>query len=220
MIYLHETYEFHTATPKTLEEFISLASEQLIPLYESRNGRLMAAWICNAKTLFLVNQITEFEDTEKYLALHNSENDCQEVSEFERQLFSLVRERNRELYQSASPAFSDAFQTAVKESRESPLSVYTIASLEVVLEKWPGFLTRQEGGLAVGIPIIAFMKSITGKHNMVIDIWKGDLQAAGYQPQEFYDKIGFNEEWWKWIREIAPREKMQRVFTLPYSPLK
>ena len=179
----------------------------------------MAAWISNTETLFQIMQVFELEAIESALKIHLSLNGDHSYEDLTTQLNSLVSETNWQFYQSVGPIFSEAFHQAIQASQSAPLKIYTISSLELNRAKMPIFIPKQEAAISIGMPLIAFMKSITGRHDRVIDVWKGDLQEAGYQTQAYYDSLGMSEEWWDWIRDIAPKERMVRVNMLPYSPL-
>ncbi len=219
MIYLYETLRLHTAMPIVLEEFINFTREEVIPLYESCGGGFMAAWISNSFTLFEIIQIIEFEDSNSYFKFLQSSKDYKDYEKYEKKLNSLAPERERVLFESPGSAFSKSFHDSIDESRENPVKSYSIARLDVVYEEMGGLIQQNEGAITAGLPLVTSMKSITGKQNQVINIWKIDLQAAGYQTQEYYTSIGFTEEWWNWIRKIAPQEQLLTVAMLPYSPL-
>lgn len=219
MIYLHETFKLHTAMPTVLEGFIKFVDEQMIPLYEECGAKLNAAWFCNAQTVFQVNQIVEFENHEAFLKFSCFIKEHADDESFEKTLNRITPQRTRQLYESAGSAFSTSFHNAIQESKKAPLKTYTIATLEVVHDQIAGLVQRNEGAIAAGMPFITSMISITGKQNQIMNIWKGDFNAVGYQDQKFYDGLGFTEEWWKWVRSVAPQEGLATVYMLPYSPL-
>ena len=70
--------------------------------------------------------------------------------------------------------------------------------------------------LASGYPIIASWRPLGGSPNEVIDLWKTALRQETYQPA---DKK-FDEQFFSPLRELAPKEHVVNVYTLPYSPLK
>lgn len=219
MIYLYETMQLDSATPSHMKQWIEYAREWILPLYTNYNGRLMAAWMCNAQTLFEITQIVEFEDPEKAMALLTKPNKTNSKIDELATMNKIVPIRDRQIYASPNPVFSDAFQQAVQGSSMREKNKFTIAQLEGVHNKLAGLIQRNEGAIASGMPLITTLISITGRQNRVLNIWKGDLNEPGYQPPDFYEAIGFGEDWWTWIRSVAPQEKLHTVSMLPYSPL-
>lgn len=220
MIYLYETLKLKTATPRQLETLSCMAQEKMLPLYKKGGGHFMAAWVCNARHLFEVTQITELEDLGQYRQFHERIFESNESKEFLDRLNAIAPERESHLYAAPGAVFSASFNHAIEENQHSTENErYTVAQLEVVHHQWPSLVQRNEGAIAAGMPLVTTLKSITGKQNRVINIWKGDFNAPGYQPPEFYDSIGFVEEWWTWIRQVAPQERLLTVSMLPYSPL-
>jgi hypothetical protein len=49
----------------------------------------------------------------------------------------------------------------------------------------------------------------------VTDVWKGALRQSGYQPADEGTK-----QFFRGVRELAPRERLLIVYPLPYSPLR
>ena len=181
----------------------------------------MAAWLCNAVTLFQVTHVVELENLESYWKLTRSPIESQEGIALESELNSIAPERYRQLFETPGPVFSKSFHDAILESQNSDSNQkYSVAILEVVYDQMPGLFKRNEGAIAIGMPLVTTLKSITGRQNQVINIWKGDFNAPGYQPPEYFDSIGFNEEWWNWIRSVAPQEQLLTVAMLPYSALR
>ena len=220
MIYLLETLKLKTATPRQLETWIMLAKEQMIPLYHEHGAHLMAAWFCNADTLFQVTQVVEFEIPETYWKFSRSPVESKQGEIFESELNSVAPVRTRQLFETPGSAFSKSFHDAIGECQASEsIQKYSVAILEVVHDQMPGLFKRNQDALAAGMPLVTTMKSVTGRQNQVINIWKGDFNEPGYQTPEYYDGIGFTEDWWNWVRAVAPQERLLTVSMLPYSPL-
>ena len=219
MFYLVEKHALQVATAKNLERFVDLASNQIMPVYEQRDVKLMASWLCSADTLLQITHIFELASFESAAGIYRALNTDSSLQDTVGMQNSLISETDWQLYQSGGRIFTDAFHKAIEAGRSAPLKSYTIATLKMSRNKIPLLLPKQEAAIKNGMPLVAFMKSVTGRHDQVIDIWKGDLQEAGYQTQAYYDSIGMSEEWWNWIRDIAPEEKMVKVSMLPYSPL-
>ncbi|WP_022664426.1 hypothetical protein [Desulfospira joergensenii] len=219
MFYLEETLTPIIAMPKTIEAFIRFAEEKMVPLYEANGATLMASWYCNSKTLFQITQTWELNSFDVFTNFFSWAKNGTDWQTLNRELRTLMPQRQIRLLETANDFFSNAFHTAIYESRTQPIKTYTKAVLQMNTELMEGFISRQEEGIRSGLPMISFMCSVTGKSNEVIDIWKGNLQEPGYQKQEFYDTVGMTEDWWHWIRANGPQERMVPVFTLPYSPL-
>lgn len=220
MIYLIESLKLKTATPRQLETWIALAKDQMIPLYQEYGARLMAAWICNADTMFQVTQVFEFDRPESYWNLNSSPMESKDGLRLEAELDSVTPERTRQLFETPGAAFSKSFHDAIAESQHNEsFQKYSVAILEVVHDQMPELLKRNEEAIAIGMPLVTTLKSVTGRQNQVVNIWKGDFNAPGYQPPEYFDAIGFTEEWWNWVRSVAPQERLLTVSMLPYAPL-
>ena len=220
MLYLIEKLDLQVATAKNLDRFIEIESSQVLPVYEQHDAKLMASWICSAETLMQITNVFEFESFEAIHKIYDAINDTNSYQDVFQLSHSLISQMDWQLYRSCGQKFSEAFHQAIQTSQSAPLQTYTVATLELNPNKMPLLVPKQEAAIDIGMPLIAFMKSVTGRHDQIVDIWKGDLQAAGYQTQAYYESIGMSEEWWTWIRDIAPKEKMVKVSVLPYSPLK
>ena len=219
MFYLIEKLNLQVATAKNLDRFIEIESNQILSVYEQCEAKLMASWICSAETLMQITNVFELKSLEATSKIYNALNDDSSFQDIVQLSNSLISETDWQLYRSCSQKFSKTFHQAVQASQSAPLKSYTVATLNMSRNKMPLFLPRQEAAIDIGMPLIAFMKSVTGRHDQIVDIWKGDIQEAGYQTQDYYESIGMTEEWWDWIRTIAPKEKMVKVSMLPYSPL-
>lgn len=220
MHYLFEKLKLQVAKPKNLDKFIEIESHQILSIYEQCGAKLMASWVCSAETLMQITNVFELESLESIPKIHDAMNGNGSYKDVVQLSQSLISQTDWQLYRSCGQKFSDAFHKAIQASQSAPLQSYTVATLELNQNKMPLLVPKQEAAIDVGMPLIAFMKSVTGRHDQIVDIWKGDLQAAGYQSQAYYERIGMTEEWWNWIRDIAPKEKMVKVSVLPYSPLK
>ena len=77
---------------------------------------------------------------------------------------------------------------------------------------------RAVAGLALAypsLPIVASWRPIGGSPNEVIDIWKSPPVQTTYQPADEWTKQFFRQ-----VRELAPKERLTRVIALPFSPLR
>jgi hypothetical protein len=219
MFYLVEKLTLQAATPKNLDEFVEFESNQMLPVFHKCDANLMASWICSAESLMQITNVFELKCVESTYKIDDAFNSDSSIEDIVQSSNNLISKTQWQLYRSAGSKFSDAFHQAIEVSQSDPSKFYTVATLQMSRNKMPLLLPKQEAAVDIGMPLIAFMRSVTGVHDEIVDIWKGDMQAAGYQTQAYYESIGMSEEWWDWIRDIAPQEKMVRVSVLPYSPL-
>jgi hypothetical protein len=64
-------------------------------------------------------------------------------------------------------------------------------------------------------PIIASWRAVAGNPNEVIDLWKGALGQEPYQAANERMKAFFRP-----LRDMAPRERLVNLYSVPYSPLR
>jgi hypothetical protein len=122
------------------------------------------------------------------------------------------------LLEPLGPVQPKELHKAIRRSQKKPLKVYLVATLEVAPDRMSDFLTGLEE-LSKMFPIIASWRPIGGSPNEVIDLWKGvklitDGFTAGYEPPNDLSREFFTQ-----LREIAPKEHAELVFTLPYAQL-
>lgn len=213
MIYLWETFNVEPASPEGLDRFVALAGEALLPAYEWLGARLAAAWYSDIEWFCQVTQVLEFDDLAALGAFREKARHDERWRECEQRLEEAAPERSQRLFEPfAVPA--ETLREASAQSREAPLKVYTVAALEVA----PGRMAQLKQGMeaaAKSLPLVANWRAITGKQNEVIDLWKGSMRQAGYEPSN----EGTNQ-FFRGVRTLAPRERLYPVFTLPYSPLR
>ena len=64
------------------------------------------------------------------------------------------------------------------------------------------------------LPIVAALRPVVGKASQIIDLWKGANGVEHYEPADPRMKAFFEP-----LRQVAPTERMEKLFSLPYSPL-
>jgi hypothetical protein len=74
--------------------------------------------------------------------------------------------------------------------------------------------TKMLAGAGPHLPILASWRPVAGDPDLVIDLWKGDVES-GYAPADARSNAFFDP-----LREVAPRERVLRYWPLPYSPLR
>ncbi len=218
MIYLEEKFNLTPASPETLENFVNFAEEKLVPICERLGTRLVAAWYSNSEWFCQVTQIMEFDDMEALKAFRIKGSQDTAWGEYTARLEEFAPERRSRLLEPLGPIDPKILHKAIRRSKKKPLKVYLLATLEVAPNKMPEFNSGLEQASGV-FPIIASWRPIAGNPNEVIDLWKGsqfilDGFTTGYAPSNDIDKQFFRP-----LREIAPKEHATLIFTLPYAQL-
>ena len=218
MIYLEEKFNILPASPVTLDKFIEVAEQKLVPICESLGARLIGAWFSNSEWVSQVLQVMEFDDFEalKRFRINSSQNSV--WGEYMAHLEELAPERKTRLLEPLGPIPPKRLQRAIELSQKNPTKVYSIATLEVAPDKMSEFKELVLGLLGSGLnsPIIACWRPIGGSPNEVNDLWKMAIRQEAYQPA---DK-NFDEQFFRPLREVAPKERIINLSALPYSPLK
>jgi len=219
MYYLMETYTVYPATPKTMETFIGNMKERYIPEYKKNSAVLIMAWSTSSTDLGKITQLFELNDINTYQQLLKQKKDNSLLKKIELDLDTMVNEKHSQLLEEISPLFRDNIKSTIAQSKPDEMREFTLAVLQVSPEYMDEFSSRLEKGIEMGHPMVTGMRSLTGKLNTVFDIWKINMMF-GYQPQEFYNQFGFTEDFFKDMRRIAPKESMEKIFPLPYSPIR
>jgi hypothetical protein len=216
MIYLEETLNITPARPDVRDEFIKITQDLMIPACKRLGVRLVTAWYGNYEWVMQTTHMFEFENMEALKSFRINSCQDKEWGEYlaELDVFSPVR-RSR-LIEPIGALPLERFNKAIEESQKTPLKVYTLAVLEVNPDKMTDFIAMLKA-LPDPVPIIACWRPISGNPNQVIDLWKGDIwwkaENMAYQPATG------DQEWVRQLREIAPKERILPIYTLPYSPL-
>lgn len=213
MIYLEESLNLTPASPETLDAFVEFAQGRLVPAYQRLGARLVAAWYSDTESFCRVMHVLELDDLGAFGAFRAKASDDSAWAECESRLEELAPERSSRLMELLGPVPPETLHESAAQSQQSPLGVYSLAVLEVAPGKMPQFIAGLEASARM-LPIVASWRTIVGKHNEVTDVWKGAIRQSGYQPAD----EGANQ-FFRGLRELAPRERLLPVFTLPYSPL-
>lgn len=183
MVYLEETLNLSPACPETLDTFVEFGQEQLVPACQRLGPRLMVAWYSNVEMFSQVTQVFEFDSLGAFEAFRTKSRHDRAWGEYEARLEELALERRSRLLEPVGPVPPETLHEAVVQSQQSPLGAYFLAVLEVAPGKMPEFIAGLEASASV-LPIVASWRPITGKHNEVIDLWKGAMPQASYQPAD------------------------------------
>ena len=218
MIYLEEKFNLMPASPVTIENFIEFAQKQLVPICERLGARLIAGWYTNSEWFSQVTQIMEFDDMDALKDFRKKTSQDPEWGEYAAGLEEFAPERRSRLLEPLGPVQPDVLHKAMRRSQRKPVKVYLLATLEVAPDKMSEFLSGLEEAAKM-VPIIASWRPIGGSPNEVIDLWKGmdfilDGFTKGYEPPH-----DFSREFFTQLRQIAPKEHAELVFTLPYAQL-
>ncbi len=213
MIYFEETLNLVPASPETMDRFVSFAKEMLVPCYERLDARLVAAWFSDAEVVNQVMQVWEFDDLAALGAFRAGAADDETWIQCQERLEELAPERRTRLMETLGPIPPETMGEASAQSQEAPLGAYSLAILNVN----PGMMAQFVGLLEASkaLPIVASWRTMVGKQNEVTDVWKVALGQSGYQPA-----VDGMKQWFRDLRELAPRERLVVVYPLPYSPLR
>jgi len=212
MIYLEEKLSLSPASPEALDGFVEFAGQRLVPVCPKLGARLVAAWFSHAELFAQVTHILEFDGIDELKDFRRKASHDSDWGEYAARLEELAPERHARLLEPAVPP--DILHRAIDESRQKPLGTYFLAVLEVAADNMAAFLAGLQEGVKT-YPIIASWRPLAFRRNQIIDLWKGPVPQAGYQPADDRSK-----EFFRNLRPRAPHEYLVPVFTLPYSPLK
>lgn len=213
MIYLEETFDLMPASPETRDAFVAFAQEQLIPCSQRLGARLVAAWFCDADLFGQVMHVLEFDDLAALGSFRAQSAADAEWAACKARLEELAPAWRSRLMEALGPIPAEATRAAAAESQTTPRGAYSMAILQVSPGKMPQFIAALEAS-AKALPIIASWRTIVGTQDEITDVWKGALGQAGYSPAAEGMK-----QWFRDLRELAPRERLRVVYPLPYSPL-
>ena len=211
---MEEKFNILPASPETMDEFILLAEKELVPLYDQLGIRLIAAWYCHAEWYCQITQITEFDDMEALKKFRIDVNQNEAWGRFTAQAEQMAPERYTRLLEPLGAIPTDVLHKTIADSKTTPTGVYSMAILHASPNTIKDFITII-GESSKVMPIIASWKVKGGDPNIVIDIWRTDLLEGKYEPFNPTMKSFFDQ-----LRILAPKERIVKICTLPYSPLK
>ncbi len=214
MIYLKETLNLAPASPETRDQFIDFAQADLLPAYERLGARLVGAWFSHAEWYGQITQVLEFDELISFQAFRTGTRADARWQERQRRVEHFAPQRSAQLLEPLGPIPPRTLHEAMQASREAPLNAYTFAVLEVAPGKLAEFVATLDAVKGM-LPIIAAWRAVAGNPNEVIDLWKGALGQEPYSPADESSKAFFRP-----LRDMAPRERLVNLYSLPYSPLR
>jgi len=214
MIYLQEILNLTPATPEALDSFIEIGQNLLVPVCERLGARLVVAWFSTYEWYYQVTHVFEFADMKGLKEFRIKAGQDKQWFEYTVKLEEFAPERRTRLLEPIGAISPDVLHKAIEESQKKALKVYSFATLEVTPNKMTEFVDFVKT-LSKNAPIIASWRPIAGNPNEVNDLWKGSLVPKDYQPA-----VEGMKEWFRRLRELAPKERLVQIFPLPYSELK
>jgi len=214
MIYLQEILNLTPATPETLDSFIEIGQNLLVPICERLGTRLVVAWFSTNEWYTQVTHVFEFNDMNTLKEFRINASQDKQWLEYTAELEKFAPERRTRLLEPIGAISPDVLHKAIEESQKKALKVYSFATLGVTPNKMTEFVKFVKI-LSGSAPIIASWRPIAGNPNEVNDLWKGALIPKKYEPA-----VEGLKEWFRKLRELAPKERLVEVLTLPYSELK
>jgi hypothetical protein len=214
MIILKQTFDLHPATPATRDRFVDHAKQTLVPGWSSLGGELKAAFFSTEEWFYQVTHATAFPDLAAFDVARRSIEHGAEFADLRAENESLAPRRGTALLENLGPVPAETLDAGIAKAGTEPAGEYTVAILEVLPGRMPDFTRLLEMG-APQLPILASWRDVVGDPHRVIDLWRGNPGQVPYEPADPTLEGAFFAP----LREVAPRERMMRLFPLPYSPL-
>lgn len=213
MIHLRQTFNLHPASPATRDAFAAHARERSLPAWSSVGGRLSGAFCSTDEWFFQVTHVIGFEDLAAFDRARRAIEEGAEFSDLRAGDEALAPERGASLLEDLGPVAGDALEAGIALAAETPAGEYTFAILEVAPGRM-GEFKKLLGMAAPQLPILASWKDVAGNPSRVIDLWRGSVGQERYAPNDRGKEAFFGP-----LRQVAPRERIVRLFPMPYSPL-
>jgi hypothetical protein len=214
MIYLEETFYLNPASPENLDSFVDLNTKELLPIYEENGYNLISAWVRYDTWYGSVTHITELFDLKELKEFRIKLGENPSWGKYLAEVEEKAPERHSRILEPLGSIPVEVLHQGIKESREKPGGEYSLAILHATPETISDFIASFDQGLKL-FPILASWRSLSGDPNEVIDLWKANLLPTKYEPANEAMKPFFDL-----LRVHAPKERMCRIYPLPYSPLR
>lgn len=216
MIYLQQDFDLHPASPRTRDAFVALARDELVPAVERHGARLIAAFFGNSEWFFRMTHFLELPSLGAFEAwrvgCRGDAAACDAASRAE----ALAPGRRETLLEALDAISVSALAGGIESARERPQGIYSAAHLKIATGRMADF-TKMLAAAGSQLPILVSWRPVAGDPDLVIDLWKGDVEAsyARYAPADPRTDAFFTS-----LRQVAPQERVVRYFPLPYSPLR
>ena len=216
MLYLQQDFDLHPASPRTRDAFVALAREALVPAAERHGARLVAAFFGNSEWFFRMTHFLELPGLAAFEAWRAGCRGDAAARDAASRAEALAPARRETLLETLGVIPDESLARGIESAREKPQGIYTAAHLEIAPGRMADFTNLLEGA-GPHLPILASWRPVAGNPDLVIDLWKGDPEAAyaRYAPADARANAFMDP-----LREVAPKERVVRYFPLPYSPLR
>jgi hypothetical protein len=216
VLVLQQDFDLHPASPRTRDAFVALAQEALVPAAERHGARLVGAFFGNSKWFFRATHLLALPDFAAFGAWRAAFRGDPKARDAVQRAEALSAARHESLLEPLGAIPPEALERGIESAREKPQGIYTAAHLEVARGRMDDF-TRMLAAAGPGLPIVASWRPVAGNPDLVIDLWKGDVEQAyaKYAPADARANAFMDP-----LREVAPKERVVRYFPLPYSPLR
>jgi len=213
MIHLKQTFNLEPASPATRDAFVEHANARLLPAWSSVGGRLTGAFCSTEDWFFQVTHLVGFEDLAAFDRGRRAIEEGAEFSDLRAGDEALAPVRGTSLLEDLGPVAGEALEAGIAKAAETPAGEYTFAILEVATGRMEDF-KKMLGMAAPQLPILASWRDVVGNPSQVIDLWRGGVGQEPYAPNDPRSEAFFGP-----LRQVAPRERIVRLFPMPYSPL-
>jgi hypothetical protein len=215
VLYLQQDFDLHPASPRTRDAFVALAQDALVPAAERHGARLVAAFFGNSEWFVRVTQILEVPSLAAFEAWRTACRGDAAACDAAQRAEALAPTRRETLLEPLGAIPVEALTRGIESARETSQSVYTAAHLRIAPGRMADY-TKLRAAAGPQLPILASWRPVAGDPDLVIDLWKGDVERtfARYAPATAAQNAFMDP-----LRELAPNERVVRYFPLPYSPL-
>jgi hypothetical protein len=214
MIFLRQDFDLHPASTSTRDRFVEHAEKALVPAWSAEGGILKAAFFSTEEWFYRVTHVVAFHDLAAFDRARRAIEEGGEHAAVREGDLALAPERSTALLEDLGPVAADRLDAGIAKAADQPAGEYTFAILDVLPGRMGDF--KKLLGMGAGqLPILASWRDVVGDPHRVIDLWRGNPGQAPYAPTTPAMDAFFGP-----LREVAPRERMMRLFPMPYSPLR
>ncbi len=214
MIFLKHDFNLHPASAATRDAFVEHAEQTLVPAWAAEGGTLKGAFFSTEEWFYQVTHIVAFDDLAAFDRARRAVGEGSEYAAVREADEALAPDRATTLLEDLGPVAAESLDAGIAKAAEKPADEYTFAILDVLPGRMGDF-TKLLGMGAPQLPILASWRDVVGSPHRVIDLWRGNPGQAPYAPSTPAMDAFFGP-----LREVAPRERMMRLFPMPYSPLR